>query len=143
MNSRFDLVDTYFSAIASTPIKVLVLYAVYAFGAAFPSILGGVFDPVILGLWPFGIYISVFTWGILMPVAGVLLICLFGCLYNYLFRDITLSPLFIGFSICYILTIRAAGDNLWIAVVIYAAMLSLYIFLPPIRAIREYEKDCI
>jgi hypothetical protein len=75
-----------------------------------------------------------------MPLFGIAYLCLFGCLYNYLVSEQTLRPLFFGFSICYWCSLRLAGNLVWVAVALYVVILAVYLFAPPIKQIREFER---
>ena len=78
-----------------------------------------------------------------MPLFGLAYLCLFGCLFNYLVSEQTLRPLFYGFSICFLCSLRFADDLIWLAVVLYVILLSVYLFAPAFKRIREYERRAI
>ena len=140
MEDKTDLVDTYFSAMANTPLKALIFFVVLALGAAIPGWLGGIGGFPAFVMWPLTVFGALFTWESAMPLFGIAYLCLFGCLYNYLISEQTLRPLFYGFSICYWCCLRLAGDLLWLAVLIYAIALAAFLFAPFFKRIRTYEK---
>ena len=143
MEDKTDLVDTYFSVMANTPLKAIIFFLVLAFGAAIPGWLHGYGSVPTFVMWPLGVFGALFTWGSAMPLFGLAYLCLFGCLFNYLVSEQTLRPLFYGFSICFWCSLRVADDLIWLAVVLYVILLSVYLFAPAFKRIREYERRAI
>jgi hypothetical protein len=140
MGDKTDLVDTYFNVMASMPLKAIIFYLALAFGAAIPGWLGGIFGVPQFVMWPLGVFWALFSWESAMPLFGIAYLCLFGCLYNYLVSEQTRRPLFFGFSICYWCSLRLAGNLVWVAVALYVVILAVYLFAPPIKQIREFER---
>ena len=135
-----DLINTYFSVMASTPLKALIFYLVVALGAAIPGWLNGYGSVPLFVMWPLGVFGALFVWESAMPLFGIAYLCLFGCLYNFLTSEQTLRPLFFGFSICYWCSLRMSGDRVWLAVTLYVILLAVYLFAPPFKVIRQYER---
>ncbi len=143
MGQQIDLVDTYMSVMGNTPLKIVVFFVTLALGAAIPGWLDGAGSFHRFVMWPIGVFMALFLWGSAMPLFGCAYLCLFGCLYNYLVSDQTLRPLFYGFSICFLICLRLAGDRLWLAVGVYVILLAIYLFAPFFKKIRIYERQCI
>lgn len=142
-DNNTDIVNTYFSVMANTPLKAIIFFLVAALGAAVPGWLGGIWGVPIFFMWPLTVFGALFTWGSAMPLFGIAYVCLFGCLFNYLMGEQTLGPLFYGFSICYWCTLRLADDRVWLAVVLYVVALAVYLFAPPLKVVRESERCTI
>ena len=138
---NIDPVGMYFSAVAGVPLRTVILYSGLSAGVCVPHVLGGSFEVSILGMWPLHLFVSAITWGMLSFVAIFMVLCLFGCLYKFMVGDVTVQPLFIGFSICYLISIREAAELLWLAVALYVLLLAAYIWLPVFRDMREREVD--
>lgn len=143
MGAQIDLVDTYFRVMASGPLKALVFFVALATGASIPGWLNAQGSVPMYVMWPLTVFGCLFTWGSAMPLFGIAYLCLFGCLYNFLVSEQTLRPMFWGFSICYVISMRQAGDQLWLAGLLYAILLGTYFWAPASKKIREYERRCI
>jgi hypothetical protein len=139
---RIDPIEVFSSALAITPLRILIAWLAGSVGAFLPAILGSGLDATAflgwqIGFFPFYLLVVVLNSGWWAVVAMPMIIVLAFKMLMFLRNDNEGSDLIIIFSLSYFISIRMIDAN-WLYGVLVGILLVLASYLC-VR--RERERD--